>query len=105
MDLLAVESVVGALGYGLFGHLFAGERDQGLAAALSAEVVQNENSIRLELRGRQKQAVSDCGTGWSSAAQTPGELEEEGRSPAPVRLKFIEFRSRCTSKQAVHACH
>lgn len=51
MDLLAVESVAGALGDGLLGHVFAGECDQGLATALSTEVVQNENSIRLELQG------------------------------------------------------
>lgn len=60
MDLLAVESVAGALGYGLFGHLFAGECDQCLAAALSAEVVQNENGIWLELQARQNQTVSGC---------------------------------------------
>lgn len=71
MDLLAVESVVGALGYGLFGHLFTGECDQGLAAALSTEVVQNENSIRLELQGRQKQMFSVCRICWTYTAQTP----------------------------------
>lgn len=79
MDLLAVESVVGALGYGLFGHLFAGECDQGLAAALSTEVVQNENSIRLELQGRQKQMVSICRICWSYTAQTPGEPTSQRR--------------------------
>lgn len=54
VDLLAVESVVGALGYGLPGDLLTGEGDQGLAAALTTEVVQDENGIWLELqRGRQ----------------------------------------------------
>lgn len=52
VDLLAVEGVAGALGHGLSGHLFVGECDQCLAAALSAEVVQNENGIWLELRRR-----------------------------------------------------
>lgn len=60
MDLLAVESVAGALGYGLFGHLFAGECDQCLATALAAEVVQNENGIWLELQGRQNHTVIVC---------------------------------------------
>lgn len=73
MDLLAVESVVGTFSYGLFGHLFAGECDQGLAAALSTEVVQNENSIRLKLQGRQKQMVSVSRICWSYTPQTPGE--------------------------------
>lgn len=50
VDLLAVEGVAGALGHGLSGHLFVGECDQCLAAALSAEVVQNENGLWLELR-------------------------------------------------------
>lgn len=84
MDLLAVESVVGALGYGLLGHLFAGECDQGLAAALSTEVVQNENRIRLELQGRQKQMVSVCRSCWSYTAQTPGE-------PASQRRRVIHL--------------
>lgn len=89
MDLLAVESVAGALGYGLFGHLFTGECDQGLAAALSAEVVQNENSIRLELQGRQKQTVRVGRICWSYTAQTPGgahKPEKDGHSPATVRF-------------------
>lgn len=53
MDLLAVERVAGALGHRLLGRLFAGEGDQGLAAALAAEVVQNEDGVGLELRRRQ----------------------------------------------------
>lgn len=64
MDLLAVERVAGALGYGLFGHLFVGECDQGLAAALATEVVQNENGVWLELQGGgggdKNQTVSGC---------------------------------------------
>lgn len=55
MDLPAIETVVGALGYSLPGDLFAGEGDQGLAAALAAEVVQDENGIWLELQGRGNQ--------------------------------------------------
>lgn len=54
VDLLAVESVFGALGDGLPGDLLTGEGDQGLATALTTEVVQDENGIWLELqRGRQ----------------------------------------------------
>lgn len=49
VDLLAVEKVVGALGYGLPGNLLTGKGDQGLAAALATEVVQNENGVWLEL--------------------------------------------------------
>lgn len=49
MDLLAVESVVGALGYGPPGDLLTGEGDQGLAAALATEVIQYENGVWLEL--------------------------------------------------------
>lgn len=49
MDLLAVEGVVGALSYGPPGDLLIGESDQGLAAALATEVVQDENGVWLEL--------------------------------------------------------
>lgn len=49
VDLLAVEGVVRALGYGLSGHLLTREGDQGLAAALATEVVQDDNGIWLEL--------------------------------------------------------
>lgn len=49
MDLLAVERVVGALRHGPPGDLIAGESDQGLAAALATEVVQDENGVWLEL--------------------------------------------------------
>lgn len=45
MDLLAVERVVGTLGYGPPGNLLIREGDQGLAAALAAEVVQDENGV------------------------------------------------------------
>lgn len=45
VDLLAVETVAGALGHSLPGQLLAGEGDQGLAAALAAEVVQDENVV------------------------------------------------------------
>lgn len=69
MDLLAVESVAGALGYSLFGHLFAGECDQCLATALSTEVVQNENSIWLELQGDKTRRSAFC---RSCTEKTPG---------------------------------
>lgn len=49
VDLLAVESVVGALGYSPPGDLLAREGDQGLAAALATEVIQYENGVWLEL--------------------------------------------------------
>ncbi len=50
VDLLAVEGVVGALGYGPPGDLLAREGDQGLAAALATEIVQDENGVWLELQ-------------------------------------------------------
>lgn len=53
VHLLAVEGMVGALGYGPPGHLLAREGDQGLAAALATEVVQDENGVWLELREKQ----------------------------------------------------
>lgn len=49
VDLLAVEGVIGALGYCLPGDLLTGEGDQGLAAALATEVVQDKNGVWLEL--------------------------------------------------------
>lgn len=49
MDLLAVEGVVGALGYGPPGNFLTVKGDQGLAAALAAEVVQDEDGVWLEL--------------------------------------------------------
>lgn len=52
VDLLAVETVAGALGHSLPGQLLAGEGDEGLAAALAAEVVEDENGVWLELLGR-----------------------------------------------------
>lgn len=54
VDLLAVERVVGALGYGLPGDLLTREGDQGLAAALATEVVQDENGVWLELQRKKK---------------------------------------------------
>lgn len=51
MDLLAVETVAGALGHSLPGQLLAGEGDKGLAAALAAEVVEDEDGVWLELLG------------------------------------------------------
>lgn len=54
MDLLAVEGVVGALGYGPSGDLLTREGDQGLATALATEVVQDENGIWLELQKKNK---------------------------------------------------
>lgn len=52
MDLLAVEGVVGALGYGPPGNFLTVKGDQGLAAALAAEVVQDEDGVWLELAVR-----------------------------------------------------
>lgn len=49
VDLLAVEGVAGALGYGSPGDLLTREGDQCLAAALATEVVQDENGVWLEL--------------------------------------------------------
>lgn len=49
VDLLAVEGVVGTLGYGPSCDLLTGEGDQGFAAALATEVVQDENGVWLEL--------------------------------------------------------
>lgn len=51
VDLLAVEMVAGALGHSLPGELLAGEGDEGVAAALAAEVVEDENGVGLELLG------------------------------------------------------
>lgn len=49
VDLLAVEGVVGALSYSLSGNLLTGEGDQGLAAALATEVIQDKNGVWLKL--------------------------------------------------------
>lgn len=49
VDLLAIEGVVGALSYSPPGGLFTREGDQGLTAALTTEVVQDENGVWLEL--------------------------------------------------------
>lgn len=54
MDLLPIEGVVGALGYSLPGDLLTGEGDQGLAAALPTEVIQDENGVWLKLQGEKK---------------------------------------------------
>lgn len=50
VDLLAVEGAVGALGHGPPGDLLTREGDQGLAAALATEVVQDEYGVWLELQ-------------------------------------------------------
>lgn len=57
MDLLAVEEVVGALGYGPSGDLLAREGDQGLAAALATEVIQDEYGVWLELQEKKKKTT------------------------------------------------
>lgn len=54
MDLLPIDGVVGALGYSLPGDLLTGEGDQGLAAALPTEVIQDENGVWLKLQGGKK---------------------------------------------------
>lgn len=51
VDLLAIETVAGALGHSLPGELLAGEGDKGLATALATEVVEDENGVGLELLG------------------------------------------------------
>lgn len=60
MDLLPIEGVVGALGYSLPGDLLTGEGDQGLAAALPTEVIQDENGVWLKLQGGKSDEVSKC---------------------------------------------
>lgn len=62
MDLLPIEGVVGALGYSPPGDLLTGEGDQGLAAALPTEVIQDENGVWLKLQGKKKKSdeVSKC---------------------------------------------
>lgn len=57
MDLLPIEGVVGALGYSLPGDLLTGEGDQGLAAALPTEVIQDENGVWLKLQGGKKKVM------------------------------------------------
>lgn len=57
VDLLPIEGVVGALGYSLPGNLLTGEGDQGLAAALPTEVIQDENGVWLKLQGEKKEKV------------------------------------------------
>lgn len=86
VDRLAVEGVAGALGHGLSGHLFVGECDQCLAAALSAEVVQNENGIWLELRRRRGEGGGQKadGQGLRSAAVR---LTEHQGEPASLRME------------------
>lgn len=54
MDLLPIEGVVGALGYSPPGDLLTGEGDQGLAAALPTEVIQDENGVWLKLVSLEK---------------------------------------------------
>lgn len=61
VDLLPIEGVVGALGYSPPGDLLTGEGDQGLAAALPTEVIQDENGVWLKLQGKKKSdEVSKC---------------------------------------------
>lgn len=62
VDLLAVEKVVGALGYGLPGNLLTRKGDQGLAAALATEVVQNENGVWLELERKKNKTKKQKNT-------------------------------------------
>ena len=49
VDGVSGEGVIGALGHGAPGRLLAGEGHQGFAAALAAEVVQQEDGVRRDL--------------------------------------------------------
>lgn len=87
VDLLAVEGVVGALRYSPSGDLLAREGDQGLAAALAAEVVQDENGVWLELWGVPKDrailwAESDS---WPVRSSEPCCCTRQGRTGIPER--------------------
>ena len=55
VDLLTVEWEVWALCNGPPGHILTRERDQGLAAALATEVIQNNNRVWLKLQKDKKQ--------------------------------------------------
>lgn len=110
VDLLAVESVVGALSYGLPGDLLTGEGDQGLAAALTTEVVQDENGIWLELqRGRQtRETVSVTGLSVTpGGAHKPEEEHHQGKDHLikPVQLgRGGGKRGRAVRKQNQRTC-
>lgn len=49
VDLLAIEEVAGTLNDSTPGCLFTRKRDQGLSVALTTKVVQDENTIWLQL--------------------------------------------------------
>lgn len=78
VDLLAVEEVAAALGHGSPRRLLVGEGDQGLAAALAAEVVQDENGVGLQLQEKKKHHCL-------RAAGGAGSVSEEGKSTCKER--------------------
>lgn len=49
VDLLAIKRMAWAFSYGAPGDVFIGEGDQGLAAALTTEVIQDKYGVWLEL--------------------------------------------------------
>lgn len=89
MDLLAVEGVVGALGYSPPGNLLAGEGDQRLAAALAAEVVQDEDAVWLKLQGereKREKIKKSCSMKTPGGAHEAGdELNEKAHHTGPVK--------------------
>lgn len=85
VDLLAVETVAGALGHSLPGELLAGEGDEGLAAALAAEVVEDENGVWLELLGRGREGGGRVGEGEARGEKS---TRRERRSAARCGVSF-----------------
>lgn len=82
VDLLAVEEVVGVLAHSPPRHLLARECDQGLATALAAEIVQDENGVWLELCRVPKDrailwAESDS---WPVRSSEPRRCTHQGRT-------------------------
>lgn len=67
VDGLSGEGAAGELGHGLPGRLPAGEGHQGLPAPLAAQVVQDEDGVRLELL----RLVRDRATLWAESGPAP----------------------------------
>lgn len=88
VDLLSVERVVGALRYGPPGHLLAWESDESLAAAFAAEVIQNKNGFRLELRKKKYQKVKNKGSLRHATATW-----KHKREPTELRRKSCSNQS------------
>lgn len=75
VDQLAVERLAWALGYGAPGNVLVGEGDQGFAAALTAEVIQDKYGIWLELQEERKKKMQ-----WVSSV-SPKWRENHQRAP------------------------